>query len=574
MKKVADKYFAKITIILFWVLFLLSSNTWAQDEYSFVSNASFAEKIYLQLDRKVYSNGDTIWFKCILANASEHTPSQLSGVLYAELIGFNQEILEKKLIKIENGIGHGNFDLDKKIPMGNYLIRAYTQWNQNFDTNFVFEENIQVFTTGSQKLKPIDNIKLSKEDGTTDRLKVVFNPQIIDSLQKNKLNVFITVDNKKDSLEIKKQKDDQYILDYDIKKESQFATLKIQTENNKTFVKTFALNKDYIDLQFFPESGTLVHGISSKVGFKAVDANGKGKYVEGDIVDEQQTILTSFKSNALGMGSFYIANVDQNQKYFARVKSNSPSNQQTLQFSLPKVAPTGNALSVTKLNDNIHIKAQSNLMMNDSIFLKISFRGIELYEEKARLNQGIYNLTIATTLIPEGIVAFALLDKEKNPMAERLYFNEKPQTRLKINLTTDQQNYAKRSLTNLNIETTNNQDEPIKTNTSVLVISKKELGEMQNLRQNILSYFLMNSELKGSIENPGFYFNNNTNSFNDLEALMLTQGWSKYNYSKPYSNLNIAPEKSLTVSGKVNNLFLNKKVKYMTKSKTDCFPAT
>lgn len=42
---------------------------------------------------------------------------------------------------------------------------------------------------------------------------------------------------------------------------------------------------------------------------------------------------------------------------------------------------------------------------------------------------------------------------------------------------------------------------------------------------------------------------------------MLTQGWSKYNYSKNYQNIAFAPEKSLTISGKVDSLFSEKKGK-------------
>ena len=545
--------FSKILISLIGLLFLLPIQTKAQDDNLFISNASFAEKIYLQLDRKVYANGDTVWFKCIVSNASENIPSFLSTVLYVELIGADEVIRQKKLIKIENGIGQGNFDLDKKIPKGNYLIRAYTQWNQNFDTDFVFEEYIQVFTNDNQSKEAIENIKLIQEETGDDHLEVFFNPQVIDSLQKNKLIVYLTVDNKKDSVLIKKDKNDKYILDYDITKGSQFATLKIETENEKTFTKTVVLNKEYIDLQFFPESGQLVHGLTSKVAFKALDTNGKGKVVEGDIIDETQTVLTAFKSNSLGMGMFFIPNADSTKNYYAQLKSTS------VKYKLPKVATTGTILSINKQGDKVLVTALSNYFQNDSIFLRISFRGIELYKKKINLNQGLYSSLIATTDIPEGIVAFTLLDNSKNPMAERLYFNEKPQGRIQIKLSTDKEKYAKRELTNLNIETTNDSDEPIKANTSILVINKEELGSMQNLRQNILSYFLIDSELKGNIENPGYYFKNDTKNFNDLEALMLTQGWSKYNYSKPYPNLNIIPEKSLTVSGRVNSLFSEKK---------------
>jgi hypothetical protein len=555
MRKKSNKDYAKIITILSLFLFLLPLNIEAQENNLKVSNASLAEKIYLQLDRKVYTNGDTVWFKCIISNASEHIPSVLSGILYVELIGEDKTILQKKLIKIKNGIGQGNFDLDKKIPKGTYLIRAYTQWNQNFDDDFLFEEYIQVFTNETYTIEPINSIKLIKDEAANDHLEVLFNPEVIDSLQKNKLTVFLTIDGKKDSLLIKKDNNDKYILDYNIKKESQFATLKIETETTKTYTKTFALNKDYIDLQFFPESGELVHGLSSKVGFKALDANGKGKFIEGDIVDEKEEIISSFKSNTLGMGSFFINNADSTKKYHARVRLSSI---QSSLFQLPNVAATGNTLSIQKQGNNIVVKAFSNYMENDSIFLRISFRGIDLYEKKVNLTQGVYQSLLSTVEIPEGIISFTMLDNTKKPIAERLYFNKKPQSRLKINLSTNKNKYTKRELTHLNIQTTNHKDEPIKANTSLLVINKEELGTMQSLRQNILSYFLIDSELKGNIENPGYYFKNDSIN-NDLEALMLTQGWSKYNYSKPYTSRSIKPEKSLTVSGKVNKLYSEKK---------------
>lgn len=556
MEKSPNKDYSKIITILIWFLLLLPLHIEAQESDLIVSNTSFAEKIYLQLDRKVYTNSDTVWFKCIVSNASEHILSPLSGVLYVELIDADEVIRQKKLIKIENGIGHGNFELDKKIPKGNYLIRAYTQWNQNFDNAFVFEEYIQVFTTETQNNAAIENIKLIKDEATGDHLEVFFNPQVIDSLQKNKITVFVTVDDKKDSLLIKKGKNDKYVLDYSLEKESQFATLKIQTENEKKYSKTFVLNKDYLDLQFFPESGELVHGLSSKVGFKALDANGKGKIVAGDIIDEKGNNISSFKSNTLGMGSFFITNADSSQKYYARLKV--PSLKKSLLYPLPNVATIGNTLAVNKQGDKVLLKVLSNYLKNDSIFVRISFRGMDLYEKKVSLNQGFYQSLISTSEIPEGIICFSILDNSKNPIARRLYFNEKPQSRIKIQLSADKNKYSKRELTNLSIQTTNYSEEPIKTNTSLLVINKEDLGNMQSLRQNIISYFLINSELKGNIENPGYYFNNNSN-YADLEALLLTQGWSKYNYSKSYPSLTVNPEKSLTVSGKVNKLFSEKK---------------
>jgi hypothetical protein len=557
MEKTPNTNYIKTILYLFWILFLFPTHIKAQEDNLLISNASFAEKIYLQFDRNLYANGDTVWFKCIVANASEHLPSLLSGVLYVELIDANKSILQKKIIKVANGIGQGNFDLDKKMLKGNYLIRAYTQWNENFDDAFVFEQYIQVVPNQAQYTDPIQNIKLIKEEAENHHLEVTFHPEVLDSLQKNKLIVYVTIDAKKDSLLIRKGKNDKYILDYPIAKESQLAHLKIETENQKTYSKTVVLNPDYIDLQFFPEGGELVHKIPSKLGFKAIDSSGKGIAIEGDIVDEKDNIITSFKSNSLGMGTFFLYHVDTTKKYFAKPKLALSSNTKT--YPLPNAVEKGNTLNIQKQRENILLKVFSNYMLNDSIVVKITFRGIELYEKKVQLNQGYYQSLISTTLIPEGIVAFSILDNTKIPIAQRLYFNQKPQDRLQIHLETEKSNYSKRELTKLNIQTTNMNNEAVKTNASVLVINKKDLGSMQQLRQNILSYFLMDSELKGNVENPGYYFQDNNSRHEDLESLMLTQGWTKYNYAKPYPNLNIIPEKSLTVSGRVNRLFSQKK---------------
>jgi hypothetical protein len=42
--------------------------------------------------------------------------------------------------------------------------------------------------------------------------------------------------------------------------------------------------------------------------------------VQGDVVDEQDSIVATFKSNFLGMGSFVLANADSTKTYFARLE--------------------------------------------------------------------------------------------------------------------------------------------------------------------------------------------------------------------------------------------------------------
>ena len=543
-------------------LLILPVNSNAQNDNYIHSNASLAEKVYLQLDGKVYTSGNVIWFKSTVLSAYNHVPTSLSGVLYVELIRPDETILEKKLIKLENGIGQGFFYLDKTLPEGLYLIRAYTQWNENFETDFFFEEYIQVFAPKkeTEKEKPISNVTLINDQTNGNSLVANFNPIAIDSLHKNKLEVIITLDNKKDTLSVKKGKDNKYSIDYTIADESQFATLQMQTANGQKYSTTIVLNKDYLDLQFFPESGELVHGLRSKVGYKALDANGQGKMIWGDIVDEKDSILTSFKSNILGMGSFVLDNANSAKKYFARTTSLAADNQSLL-YPLPVVSSVGNVLSVEKQRDNILVTALSNYMKNDSIYLSISFRGVSFYDMKVKLKEGAFKLLIPCDKLPEGIISCTMMDNSMHPVAERLYFNERPESSLNIALSTNKNTYAKRELTNLNIETTSSIGEPINANLSLLVINKQQLGKVQHTRQNILSWFLLNSELKGQIENPGFYFKKDSSTCSDLDALILTQGWRKYNYSKPYKELTFQVERNLSVMGHAGGVFSRKKGK-------------
>jgi hypothetical protein len=550
-----------IRIIVLLVLSSVFIPSYAQSQLNDIySNSYLAEKIYLQLDGKVYTTDKTIWFKAIVTNASNHTPTKLSGVLYVELIGPDEKVIEKKLVKLEKGIGVGFFDLNQNYSEGTYMIRAYTEWDRNFGTDFFFNEYIQVFApTTKMKTEPISNVTLIEKKDKKRQLIVYFDPTIIDSLHKKELTLIITHDKIIDTLSVKKDNYNKFRIDYDIPDNCQFVTLKMLTKNLFSFTKTIVLDEDHLDLQYFPESGELVHGIKSRIGFKALEYNGKGKSVSGEIINGKGAVLTRFKSNQLGMGSFIFNNPDKDSAYFARLKSQSDSNLSNI-YPLPKVSPQGNVLSVVKNGDKIHLTASSNYLRNDSISIRSSCRGLVYYDIKGKLQEGVLRFSLPSDSLPEGIISFTMMDNLMHPVAERLYFNERPEIRLNIEISTDKDTYSQRELTKLNIKATNYHSGPVAASLSLLVLNKEQMGQIQNTRQNILSYFLLSSDLKGEIENPGFYFHNN-NSYEDLDALMLTQGWRRYLYNKSVDTFTFHPESRLNLSGSVGGVLLQKKKK-------------
>ena len=104
----------------------------------------FFEKTYLHTDRSYYSAGEDIWFKAYLVNGQSNYSTTSSNNLYVELVGPDSKMAAREVVRIDNGVGAGDFRLEDSMPGGHYLIRAYTNWMRNFGTHFVFEKDIWI----------------------------------------------------------------------------------------------------------------------------------------------------------------------------------------------------------------------------------------------------------------------------------------------------------------------------------------------------------------------------------------------------------------------------------------------
>ncbi|MEG1729036.1 MAG: hypothetical protein RR280_05775 [Bacteroidaceae bacterium] len=103
------------------------------------------EKVYLHLDNTGYFRGETIWFKAYVLRTDSMTYSNLSRVLYVELLNPIGEVVEKRKLYLENGRAHGDIKLKEPLLAGFYEIRAYTRYMTNWDKNTVFSRVVPVF---------------------------------------------------------------------------------------------------------------------------------------------------------------------------------------------------------------------------------------------------------------------------------------------------------------------------------------------------------------------------------------------------------------------------------------------
>ncbi|MDR2622945.1 MAG: TonB-dependent receptor plug domain-containing protein [Dysgonamonadaceae bacterium] len=281
--------------------------------------------------------------------------------------------------------------------------------------------------------------------------------------------------------------------------------------------------EDYA-LSFFPEGGNLLEGIACKIAFKAIKSNGLAENIRGSIRDNEGNVaLPSFQSLYKGMGHF-VLKPEAGKTYYAVVEND---NRTVKKFPLPVAFKSAAAVSVQGTGDTIRISVNRSpgVPGNDSLFLIIHSRGIAEYA--APWNFSVPYLNLKKSDFPSGILQVLLLDKNYHPLSERSLFclND---DQADLSVETNQEHFSAREQVLVDLKLRDKKNQPLTGNFSVSVTDNAKT--LIDTTSNIFTYLLLTSDLKGYIENPAFYFEqDNPLSVEALDNLMLTQGWRRYN---------------------------------------------
>jgi len=306
------------------------------------------------------------------------------------------------------------------------------------------------------------------------------------------------------------------------------------------------------DVQFFPEGGDMITGILTKVAFKAIGNNGMGINAKGVILDNTNVQVATFSSSHLGMGSFYIQ-PEEGKTYKAKVTFGNG-----LQSTIGLPAPLAKGITLQikdtlgKVSINIVCnKAYLQENMNKDVNLTI-FSGGKLRTVNTKLDSRVMGMDIAEDQFPAGIMRITLFSQDGDPLSERLVFLQNAGL-MNITVNTDKPSYKTHDRVAINFNAKNS-GAGAPGFFSATVIDESKVPYDDNKETTILSYMLLTSDLKGYIEQPNYYFSNgNFQTRDDLDNLMLTQGYRRFTWkqvlnadNKPFT---IAPEKSLYISG-------------------------
>lgn len=281
-----------------------------------------------------------------------------------------------------------------------------------------------------------------------------------------------------------------------------------------------------LDAQFFPEGGNLVDGIKSKVAFRVVDSSGKGVSFSGTLLSEKGDTITSFNPLKSGIGHFtFTPDIDETYQVIIKEK-----NGHVTYAKLPVVQAFGYTVMVTDTSQSrikITIKGKDANSTSSLIYLIGHTRQIVKTATAQNLINGKISFLINRKELGDGVVHLTVFNQGLQPVCERLYFN-RPADPLPLVMSSDKPVYEPRNKIALQVNIKS--DEPHLVNASLTVFKNDSLQQIKPA--DIQSYLWLNSELKGNIESPEYYFSEDAHVAEAADNLMLTHGWTKFKWDE------------------------------------------
>ena len=273
------------------------------------------------------------------------------------------------------------------------------------------------------------------------------------------------------------------------------------------------------ELSFFPEGGTLVTGLVSKVAFKANDQWGIPAAVSGVVRGSDGNFVDSLTVAHDGMGSFFIK-PEPGVSYTA---SWTDGTGKAFQTDLPRAAPGGVCLQVQPHAGESMVIVRRTANGGKELYLLAHMDQRVVYAAQLRLeDKSELAVPVPTGTLPTGVLQFTLFDAGWKPVAERVTFVNNRLHAFDASIHVVTGNLGKRGRNEVEIEV----PDSVFSNLSVSVTD----GRLPGGGEDIVSRLLLSDDIRGAVYRPSYYFSGEPAAVRYLDLVMLTHGWRRVNW--------------------------------------------
>jgi len=505
-------------------------------EFAF-GQSNGTESIYLQTNKEVFETGEDLWFSATLLDAQTFQPSLASPTLYVQLLNSEGEAVLQEMYPITNGFTEGHLLIGEKVPPGDYSLLAFTPNSLQYkDQEIKSIKKIQVRAEVIPEL--LIETKFDKAFYTLDDVQITATVKVLhkngNPLGEHTLQLGLYQKGKR----IKNQKtelaeDGTVKALFDMPKSLDQLSLNISVSEKEGHSAELSSpvpidRTKKIQFNLMPEGGKLIAMQSKRIAFKAVDVQGRPFEITRAMVYRKDgEEVTSFATEHAGMGAFYLI-PEAGERYSVKILEPLVDSV----FYLPSIETSGHGLSLQRQDqDELWFGlTKTNDIPDDSVYVSVKQRGLLLWEASTLLNGNGKIVKVPIAKMPQGIIEVTLLNKDQLPLAGRLaYINL--DKRLKITTELSESNYGVKEKGKIKVKVTDSEGRPAQTAFGLSLVDEAFTSVFP--KQHILSYYMLSNDLRGTITEPAYYFDpKNTKASEQLDLLMMTQGWRDYEWSE------------------------------------------
>ncbi len=301
-----------------------------------------------------------------------------------------------------------------------------------------------------------------------------------------------------------------------------------------------------LTLQFFPEGGQMVQGISSNIAFRVSDQWNRAATTSGNVMDSKNSIVARLQPAHDGRGIFSFVPAP-GETYHAIVYENG----RPKKFLLPPVSQEGVVASVDNNNEaKTFVKLERGEKNKDAYnnLLLVAQQNYQvIYMAKINFDEGQDAVAISKKKLLPGILQITVFNNDGKVLANRAVFvvgNEKmPAVSANVN-------NGRRKQSSITVDLSGYLEPDV----AVAVINSAADSIFRPA--NIKSALLLNSDLSGHVHEPAYYLRNNDSiTRKNLDMLMMAVGWSRFEWAdvlvSKFPALKYPFETSLSIAGKV-----------------------
>ncbi len=491
---------------------------------------------YVTVDRPVYRPGETIYFRSLTLERRFLRPLVEVPIRY-EVLGPNGSIVSGMFIEgvTDRGVGNGVFTIPTTAPGGSYTLVAksldgfFPEERRDFE---VREYRVPRFKTkiefrhrsyGAGDTVEADFSAERAEGGPATGTTVSISAKVDDTIVHQQTSTMTD----SGTLSI------AFHLPMHISQGVGHLSCVVDDGGTReSTVKTIPIQLGQVAIEFYPEGGYLVAGLSNRVYFVARDSLGKPIQLSGEVQSRSGSFIADATTTRDGMGRFEFTPVF-GERYTLKVSSpvdvtDAPSLPAVVK-DLP-VIDTGTGVFGVDAAIAVTVRSATR----QKVVLRAVCRGKLVGESPALLDVGDNPISLDVADDCGGVIRLTVLDGTTvpaKPLVERLVYRHLP-SRLTVEIVDagSALNRTPGEPTRMTLQVRDETGEPAPAVLGIAVVDEAALSLDKSDKPTMATHFLLTSEIKKpeDLEHANFYLGDDDAAAESLDLLLATQGWRRF----------------------------------------------